>query len=347
MNDWLDLAVKPLDSAIYEQALAHQAVLTKPPKALGQLEDIAVHFAQMQGTVKPKLDKVHISVFAADHGVADEGVSAFPQAVTAEMVKNFVRGGAAISVLADYYQATFEIIDVGVKDFAEMDGVISHRAGNGTANFAKQSAMSRDELNIALQAGAEAAQRASESDCFVAGEMGIANTSSATAMACLLLNKSPQQLTGAGTGLDNAGIQHKAGVIEQALALHHSLDSEDKFAVLQAVGGFEIAAMVGAYLRCAQLGVPIIVDGFISTAAALQAIHINKDVQNWMLFAHTSAEQGHRILLEALQAQAILNLNMRLGEGSGAATAIAIIQQAIALHNNMATFTEAGVSEKA
>ncbi len=345
MNDWISNAITPPNKASQKLAEAHQATLTKPPGSLGFLESIAIQFAAWQDTVKPKLEKIHISIFAADHGIADESVSAFPQAVTAEMVKNFANGGAAISVLAEEAQANFEIIDVGVKDFTSLDKVISQRVGNATANFARQSAMTEKELNLALQAGFDAAERAKQADCFIGGEMGIANTTSATAIACLILDKNAQELTGAGTGLDDKGILHKASIIDKAIKLHQA-QIQEPLDILLNVGGFEIAALTGAYIRCAQLGVPILVDGFISTAAALQAVHIQPDVRQWMLFAHTSAEQGHQQLLAALQAEPILNLGMRLGEGSGAAMAIPIIRQALLLHNTMATFAEAGVSEK-
>jgi len=204
--------------------------------------------------------------------------------------------------------------------------------------------MTESELNSALQAGFDAAERAKQADLFIGGEMGIANTSSATAMACHLLDLSPTELTGAGTGLDQQGIQHKTNILEHALALHKP--NNNPLDCLLNVGGFEIAALTGAYIRCAQIGVPVLVDGFITTAAALLAIKIQADVKNWMLFAHTSAEQGHRLMLEALKVEPLLNLSMRLGEGSGAAVAVPIIQQALLLHNNMATFADAGVSEK-
>ena len=338
--------VASIDHTIQKQAESHQSNLTKPLGSLGKLETLAIKFAAWQGHIKPSLNATHISIFAADHGIADEAVSAFPQAVTAEMVKNFARGGAAISVLANNLGAHFEIIDTGVKDFSIDDKqIISARVGNATTNFSKQAAMTKDQLDLALQVGFDAAERAKQAGCFIGGEMGIANTTAATAMSCLLLDKSPQELAGAGTGLDEQGIQHKITVIETALALHKP-HIESPLDILQTVGGFEIAALVGAYIRCAQLGLPILVDGFITSAAALQAVHINPDVRNWMLFSHTSAEQGHHLILDALEADPILNLGMRLGEGSGAAMAIPIIQQALSLHNNMATFAEAGVSEK-
>lgn len=346
MHNWLSIPIARLDESTKQQAKEHQKKLTKPLGSLGKLESIAIQFATWQQCNKPQLNNIHISIFAADHGIADEGVSAFPQAVTAEMVKNFAKGGAAISVLVHNIDADFEIIDVGVKNFStNFHPVISQRASNGTNNFAKQAAMNNAELDIALQAGFDAAERAKKVDLFIGGEMGIANTSSATAIACRLLNMTPQELTGAGTGLDSQGIQHKITVLEQALELHQSNNNHPLDSLLT-VGGFEIAALTGAYIRCAQISLPIVVDGFISSVAALLAIKIQPKVQNWMLFSHTSAEQGHKLILNVLHADPILNLGMRLGEGSGAAVAVPIIQQALLLHNNMATFADAGVSEK-
>lgn len=345
LPDWLSSPVAPIDDTIQQQASRHQNNLTKPLGSLGKLESLAIQFSAWQGKTTPTLSKIHISVFAADHGIADESVSAFPQAVTAEMVKNFSSGGAAISVLAKNLGADFEIIDTGVKNFSAHNGVLVSRSGNATANFSKQAAMTYHELNLSLQTGFNAAEHAKLADCFIGGEMGISNTTSATAMSCLLLGLSPQKLTGAGTGLDEKGIQHKTTVIENALKLHQPA-IQSSIDVLLSVGGFEIAALVGAYIHCAQLGVPILVDGFISSVAALQAIRIQPNVRDWMLFSHRSAEQGHTLILAALDANPILDLNMRLGEGSGAAIAIPVIQQALLLHNNMATFTEAGVSNK-
>jgi nicotinate-nucleotide--dimethylbenzimidazole phosphoribosyltransferase len=346
--DWLDNAIAPLYKAARSQAMRYQDSLTKPRHSLGVLESLAIQFATWQGDYKPCLEQIHISVFAADHGIAAEQVSAFPQAVTAEMVKNFVRGGAAISVLANYSHASLEIIDVGVKDFSPLQGVISQRVANATANFCKQNAMLAVELEHALKAGYDAAERARGNQLFIGGEMGIANTSAATAIACLVLDKAPQQLTGAGTGLDQAGVQHKIAILEKALQRCNtpSHPTTQPLDILLAVGGFEIAALTGAYLHCAQLGIPILVDGFIASVAALLCIRIQADSRQWMLFSHTSAEYGHQKILDAMQAKPILNLNMRLGEASGAAIAIPIIQQALLLQSQMATFAEAGVSNK-
>ena len=348
MPDWLSLPVKPLDLKTGTAALARQAQLTKPPGSLGQLEALAVQLATMQGVERPVVDHAVIAIFAGDHGIAAENVSAFPQAVTGEMVKNFARGGAAISVLAKTLGARLEVVNLGtVNDPGEWPNVVRAIIAPSTANFAAGPAMTEAQLAQALQAGRDSMlrARASGAQIFIGGEMGIANTTSASAIACALLHESPQLLSGPGTGLDNKGVAHKAAVIQRALDLHRA-NLAQPLEVLRHVGGFEIAALAGAYLAAAQNGVPVLVDGFISSVAALAAVRIQPGVRNWMMFAHTSAEPGHQRVLTALDAQPLLQLGMRLGEGSGAATALPLLRLACALHNGMATFAEAAVSEK-
>ncbi len=361
MNDvsWLQQAAKPLDENARAAALARQGQLTKPPGALGRLEQLAVQFAAMQGREKPRVEQVFIGVFAGDHGVAEEGVSAFPQAVTAEMVKNFARGGAAICVAAKHLGTTLEVVNLGTAfDTGNLPGVLQCNLGRGTANFAREAAMSEAQLAAALQAGRDSAARAQQqgAQLYIGGEMGIANTTSAAALACALLGLSPQQLAGPGTGLDRAGVQHKAEVIARALALHgpllpspaggRGIEGEGALEALRRLGGFEVAALTGAFTACAQQGIPVLVDGYIATAAALVTVRVNPDVAPWLLYAHHSAEPGHVLMLQALRAEPLLNLGMRLGEGSGAAVAVPLLRMACALHNGMATFAEAGVSEK-
>ena len=347
-TSWLAQPCAALDESSRAAALARQGQLTKPPGALGKLEDLAIRLAAMQGREKPQLERVFIGVFAGDHGVAQEGVSAFPQAVTAEMVKNFARGGAAICVLAKQLDATLEVVNLGTAfDTGELPNVRQYALGKGTANFAQEPAMTEDQLAAALQAGYDSAARAqlAGAQIYIGGEMGIANTTAAAALACALLKLEPQQLAGPGTGLDKAGVQHKAQVIALALGLHAAHLDEPR-EVLRHLGGFEIAALTGAFIGSAQRGIPVLVDGYIASAAALLAIRINPGVAGWLLFAHHSAEPGHTLLLQALHAEPLLNLGMRLGEGSGAAVAVPLIRLACALHNGMATFAEAGVSGK-
>lgn len=345
-DSWLGNPVQTVDSAAREAALERQNSLTKPPGSLGSLEQIAVNLAGMQGRDRPRIDHCYITVFAADHGVAAEGVSAFPQVVTAEMVRNFARGGAAISVLARDTASTLEVVNLGtVVEIEPLQGVVDAVLGFGTANLAVEPAMTSEQLEGALDQGRQAIGRAlgQAADLFVGGEMGIANTTAASTLACLYLQQPAELLAGPGTGLDAGGVTHKTGVIEKALAMHGSY-SHDPYEILRRAGGFEIAALAGAYICAAQHGLPVIVDGFISSAAALAAERIVPGVRNWMLLGHQSAEPGHQMILKELDLSPMLDLGMRLGEGSGAATAITLVRVALALHNNMATFAEAGVS---
>lgn len=333
------------DPAMEAAARARQACLTKPPGSLGALESAAIRLAALQGTPQPALDTVWISIFAGDHGVAVEGVSAFPQVVTGEMVRNFAGGGAAISVLARELGARLEVVNLGtVNDPGEIAGVRRAIIAASTANFCVEPAMTPAQLQAALDAGADSvrAARAAGAQLFVGGEMGIANTTAASALGCALLGESPASLSGAGTGLDAAGVAHKAQVIARALARHAAADTP--LERLRCLGGFEIAALAGAYVAAAQAGLPVLVDGFISSVAALAAVRINPACRDWLLFSHRSQERGHARVLAALAAEPLIDLGLRLGEGSGAAIAVPLLRLACALHNRMATFEQAGVS---
>ncbi|MGO1071182.1 nicotinate-nucleotide--dimethylbenzimidazole phosphoribosyltransferase [Lysobacter sp. CA199] len=348
-GDWWRRDCMQANAQIQAQARARQGQLTKPPGSLGALEELAVRLAWLQRTPTPSVERVWISVFAADHGVAAEGVSAFPQAVTGEMVRNFASGGAAISVLARSLgatgQVTLEVVNLGtVNDPGPVPGVRRAIIAPSTSNFCIEPAMSEAQLRAALAAGAVSVRAASDAGAqlFIGGEMGIANTTSAAALACALLQRAPTGLAGAGTGLDAAGIAHKAAVIERALALHAA--AGDDLERLRRLGGFEIAALAGAYLAAAQAGLPVLVDGFISSVAALTALRLNPGCRDWLLYAHRSHERGHAAVLDALQARPLLDLGMRLGEASGAAVAVPLLRLACDLHNGMATFAQAGVS---
>lgn len=346
MNWWLESVQKPnLDAK--QQAEQHQLQLTKPTGALGDLELIAVKLASLQSNAHPQVSHPWITIFAGDHGVVEENISAYPQAVTRQMLQNFTTGGAAISVIAKYHQAHLQVIDCGtVGEAYEYAGVERHCISAGTANFAKQAAMNAEECRAALELGKNSVDTAKSkgADIYIAGEMGIGNTCSASALACLLLNDTAEQLTGVGTGIGADQLRHKIEVIEKAIELHHKHVVGDVFKTLCAVGGLEIAAITGAYIRCAQVGLPIIVDGFISSVAALCAVRMNSKVRDWMLFGHQSAEYGHQRILQELNAEPILKMNLRLGEGSGAGAALALVKMACVLHNQMATFAEAAVS---
>jgi len=341
---WARLCAAP-DADAERLARVRQGVLTKPPGSLGRLEDLAVWCAARQGTDRPGIERVWISVFAADHGVADEGVSAFPQAVTGEMVRNFVIGGAAIAVLARQLGARLDVVNLGtVNDPGEIPGVHRVTIAPATANFCNAAAMTHEQLGAAMQAGADRVALAldHDADLFIGGEMGIGNTTTATALACALLRESPDALVGAGTGLDEAGIARKCDVVKRALARH--ADADEACEQLRRLGGFEIAALTGAYIAAAQSRLPVLVDGFITTVAALAAVRMNESVREWLCFSHRSHERGHARVLDALHAQPLLDLRMRLGEASGAAVAVPLLRMACALHREMATFEQAGVS---
>lgn len=347
--DWCRTPAATVDLDAREAAISRQGDLTKPPGALGRLEDVAIQLAALQGCGKPCVERVWISVFAADHGVATAGVSAFPQAVTAQMIANMAAGGAAISVLAKRIGAELELIDLGtVAPVAPHPLIRKAVIAQSTANLAEGPAMSRAQLEQALGEGAAAVDRAraSGAELFIAGEMGIGNTTAAAALAAGLLGRSAADLVGPGTGLDQAGLARKRALIDTALA-RHADRLADPAAALAGLGGFEIAAMAGAYIACAQQGLPALVDGFISSAAALAACRLCPGAGDWMLLAHASAEPGHRAVVEAIGGRALLDLGMRLGEGSGAAAAVPLLRLACQLHAEMATFAEAGVAEKA
>lgn len=347
-QQWWREACQTPDPAAMQQARERQQQLTKPTGSLGQLEALAVRLAGLQGLERPRLEQVSICIFAGDHGVVEEGISAYPQAVTGQMLRNFVGGGAAISVLARQLQAALEVVDLGTLDTAlTLPGVHHLRLGAGTANFARQPAMTDAQLQGALQAGRDSVDRALArgAQLFIGGEMGIGNTTAAAALAAVLLGCPAAELSGPGTGLDQAGVLHKADVIERALALH-GLCADQPLQALACVGGFEIAALTGAYLACAQAGIAVLVDGFICSVAALLALRLNPQCQPWLLFAHHGAEPGHQRVLAALAAEPLLALGLRLGEGSGAALAVPLLRLACALHGEMATFAEAAVADR-
>ncbi len=345
--EWLNQSVKPINEQMVVLATARQQQLTKPLGSLGRMEQVAIRLAGLQGVETPDLERVRIVVFAADHGVAASGVSAFPQEVTAQMMANFAAGGAAISVLARSLEAELEVVDVGVlEEPANYPGVVYDRAAAGSANLLYQDAMTAEVLETALDAGRRALDRAVDAGAqlIIGGEMGIGNTTAAAAVACALLELKPETLVGPGTGLNSAGMVHKSEVIQKALTRYSGL-AQLPLEALRVVGGLEIAALTGAYLAAAQAGIPVLVDGYITSAAALVAVRHNPQVKEWLLFSHQSAEPGHQAILEAMDAEPLINLGMRLGEGSGAATTLPLLRLACDLHNGMATFADAGVSE--
>lgn len=343
--EWYLEPCAEISAELAEQAQQRQTQLTKPPGSLGQLEQIAIDLASMQAKIKPTVDRVEIAVFAGDHGIANEAVSAFPQVVTTEMVKNFVRGGAAISVMAKQIGAGLTVINAGtINELGFETPVVDKPVAYGTGNIAIQPAMTALQCLQALSLGKDITDGYDDAtDVVIGGEMGIGNTTSATALATAFLVSTAAKLVGPGTGLDSKGVLHKLKMIEQAL--DRVGDNRSELELLSELGGFEIVALTGFYIRAAQRGMTILVDGFISSVAAVAACKINSNVREWMLFSHNSAEPGHQLVLKYLNAQPLLSLQMRLGEGSGAAVALGLLHSACALHNEMATFEEAGVTD--
>jgi nicotinate-nucleotide--dimethylbenzimidazole phosphoribosyltransferase len=340
------MSVAGVDKEFEKAARAYQDTLTKPQGALGRLEDIACWFAARQKQVIPTKLKAHICVFAGDHGVVEEGVSAYPSVVTGEMVKNFVAGGAAINVLARQAGATFTIVDAGIaSDISAVEGVIHAKVAGGTQNITQHAAMTEAEYQQALAVGEQQAVQAIEggANLLIAGDMGIGNTTASACMICKYAGLNARDVVGMGTGVNDAMYQHKLSVVKKVLERIKDMPAKN---IAREVGGFEIAAMEGFYRTSARLGVPVLLDGFISTAAALAAVAWNKRVVDWMLASHVSQEKGHVLALQTLGLEPLLNLQMRLGEGSGAALVLPLLQSAIALHADMATFSDAGVSDK-
>ena len=317
---------------------------TKPLGALGQLEFLAFQIGLCQNTLTPSLNNPCIIIFAGDHGIVESGVSAYPQTVTAQMVANFLSGGAAINVFARQHQLDLLIVDAGVNaDLVSHPRLIDAKIGKGTHNFLTHPAMTNEDCNKALQAGAALVlqQHNNDCNCIGFGEMGIGNTSSAAMLMHCLTALPLAQCVGRGTGLSDAQLQNKLNVLQQALNNHK--DITEPLDVLATFGGFEIAMMVGAYLKAAESGMLIMVDGFIAGTALLVASKLYPQVLDYCVFSHVSSEQGHQALLAQFNARPLLNLDLRLGEGSGIALAYPLLQSAVVFLNEMATFDEAGV----
>ena len=345
--DWIQDPCLSIDAMAAEAARRRQDQLTKPRGSLGRLEEMAIRLCGMQRTATPSPDPVQLLQFVSDHGVAAEGVSLFPQVVSFQMLHNIAHGGAAVSVMAEAVGVRMEIFDLGVvTDPGPIEGVRSARLGAGSGNIAREPAMTGEQLAAALDLGRAAVERAllNGARLLICGEMGIGNTTPATALACALLGLEPSALTGPGTGLDAGGVSRKADVVARALALHVAPE-RTPLELLRRLGGFDLAASVGAFITAAQRGLPILVDGFIISSAALAAVRLHPGVRDWMLFSHSSAEPGHRHMMEALGADPYLDLGLRLGEATGALPLVPLLRLACVVHQGMATFAEAGVSE--
>lgn len=342
----MSYSVPALDDSILAKLQQKIDTKTKPLGALGLLENLALQIGYIQQTLTPNIRAPHMLVFAADHGAAVSGISAYPQVVTQQMVLNFLSGGAAINVFCKQHDIALNIIDAGVA--AEFEGhplLINAKIALGTQNYLEQAAMTSAQCEQALSLGAEQVKRVAEQGCntIAFGEMGIGNTSSAALLMHTLTGVPLEECVGKGTGLDDAGVANKLALLRQATTLH-DLAADNPLHVLQCVGGFEIAMMVGAYLEAARQQMVIVVDGFIASAAALVAVHLNPLVLEYCIFSHCSEEYGHKHLMGALGVTPLLQLNMRLGEGSGAAVAMPLLYSAVLFLNNMASFESAGVS---
>jgi len=340
--------VQPADRSLVGPAQAHLDDLTKPQGSLGRLEEIALKYVLATGAFNPVLSKKKICCFAADHGVAVEGVSAFPAEVTPQMVYNMLSGGAAINVLTRHVGADLDVVDMGVNhDFPDLPGLVKRKVQPGSANMAAGPAMSEDDTLRALLYGAELAAEAYDAGYHLlgTGEMGIANTTPATALYSVLLDVPVEGITGRGTGIDDERLQHKILVIKRAVEVNASRCSTT-FGTLAALGGYEIAAITGFILGAAACRIPVVVDGFISSSGAVAAIKLCPAVDDYLFFSHLSNEQGHRTVMQKLGARPILDLELRLGEGTGAALAMQVIEGSLKIYNEMATFSAARVSAK-
>jgi nicotinate-nucleotide--dimethylbenzimidazole phosphoribosyltransferase len=340
--------IEPVDPDWLARAQARLDSLTKPRGSLGRLEELAARYVAIRQDPWPELQTKWVVVFAADHGVVAEGVSAYPQDVTYQMVYNFLQGGAGINVLARHARARVEVVDIGVNhDFAEVPELISRKVAYGSRNMAQGPALTREEALKALLVGVERSEAATAAgvDVIAAGDMGIGNSTPAAALAAVFTGRLVSAVTGRGTGIDDKVWQHKVAVINRAVTLNHP-DPADPLGALAAVGGLEIAGIAGLILGCAAARRPLLLDGFIATAGALVAVALAPAAADYLIAAHRSVEPGHQTVLDFLGLKPLLNLNMRLGEGTGAALGMLLLEASLKIYREMATFDEAGVSEK-
>jgi nicotinate-nucleotide--dimethylbenzimidazole phosphoribosyltransferase len=346
-------SIPPLDQSAASQARARQETLTKPPGSLGRLEELSIQLAAITGQARPSVARKTVIVMAGDHGVTAEGVSAYPAEVTPQMVLNFSRGGAAINVLARQAGARVVVVDIGVAADIEPADTLPgtslqrRKIARGTQNMARGPAMTGAQAEAAIAEGIDVvnAEIANGLDLVATGDMGIGNTTASAAIVAALTGVPVAQVTGRGTGVDDAGLERKIVVIERALAVNRP-DPRDALDVLSKVGGLEIAGLAGVILGAAAHRIPVVVDGFISGAAALVAVGLAPGVRHYLIASHQSVEVGHRVVLERLGLRPLLDLDLRLGEGTGAVLAFHLIEASARILKEMATFTEAGVSGK-
>jgi len=341
--------IPALDQSAMQAARLRQNTLTKPRGSLGQLEELSIQLAGMTSNPFPRIGRKTVIVMAADHGVALEGVSAYPAEVTSQMVSNFLRGGAAINVLAQQAGARVLVVDMGVAtEIKDTSGKLIHqKISLGTANMAQGPAMTLEQARKSIQSGIEVAETEIRRgvDVLATGDMGIGNTTASAAVACALMNRMPEEVAGRGTGVDEEGFKRKVAVIRRSLDVNRP-DGADALDVLAKVGGFEIGGLAGVILAAAAHRKPVVVDGFISTAAAMLAVSLAPMARDYLIAAHISQERGHRPMLEWLGLNPLLDLNLRLGEGTGAALAFHLMEASTRILCEMATFDEAGVSDK-
>ncbi|MBC7839339.1 MAG: nicotinate-nucleotide--dimethylbenzimidazole phosphoribosyltransferase [Nitrospiraceae bacterium] len=340
--------IQPTELRLLAQAQARLDRLTKPIGSLGRLEELAARYVMITGEMNPKVPRGAVYTFAADHGVTVEGVSAYPSAVTPQMVLNFLRGGAGVNVLARHVGIEVRVVDIGVAfDFESAPGLIQRKVMPGTKNLMVESAMSLAQAEQALHVGIELANEAAQEGIGLigTGEMGIGNTTASSAIAAVMTGRSVAEVTGRGTGIDDAGHAHKIDVIQRALALHR-LDSTHAMEVLAKVGGLEIGGLAGLMLGAAAARIPVVLDGFIAGAAALIAVGLQPRCKGYLIASHQSVERGHRAILDHLGLKPLLDLDLRLGEGTGACLGMSLVCAAIKILTEMATFDEAGVSER-
>ncbi|RZN38810.1 MAG: nicotinate-nucleotide--dimethylbenzimidazole phosphoribosyltransferase [Methanophagales archaeon ANME-1-THS] len=339
--------IEALDERAMRLARERQDNLTKPRRSLGSLEDLAIKIAGITGNPLPKITEKVIITMAGDHGVTDEGVSVFPKEVTAQMIFNFLRGGAAINVLARHVGARIVVVDMGVAAALQDERLVSRKIAYGTANITKGPAMTHEDALRSIEAGIDVLELETEKgmDIVGVGDMGIGNTTPSSAITAVITGEAVRAVTGRGTGIDDTMLERKIQVVEEALRVNQP-KRRDPIDVLAKVGGFEIGGMAGVMLAAAAHRIPIVIDGFISGAAALIAYKLAPGVKEYMIAAHRSVERGHAGILEYLELTPLLDLNMRLGEGSGAALGISIVDAACKILTEMATFGEAGVAEQ-
>jgi len=341
-------AIEPIAQNFMREAQKRSDNLTKPQGSLGRLEELAALVCGIKRTLKPKTENKVIFTLAADHGVAEEGVSAFPQEVTKEMISNFVNGGAGVNVLARHINAKVIVVDMGVKGEILSKDVIIKKIANGSKNFTKGLAMTREQAIKSVLYGIELVDEEMKNgtiDIVGTGDMGIANTTPSSAVVAAITHAEVEKITGRGTGISDEIFNNKIMVIKKGLNLNKP-NPDDAIDVLSKVGGFEIGGIAGVILGCAKNKIPVVIDGFISGVGALIAYKLNPLTKDYMLASHQSVEQGHKILLEYIGLKPLLNLNLRLGEGTGAALGINLVEAACKILNEMATFEEADVSKK-